>query len=35
MNVFKGSTGLPVIHASYRRKMIDLSHLFSPQVATT
>jgi len=32
MNVFK-QNGLPVIQASYRRKMIDLSHLFSPQVA--
>ncbi len=32
MNVFK-QNGLPVIQASYRRKMINLSHLFSPQVA--
>jgi hypothetical protein len=32
MNVFKGANG-PVIQASYRMKMIDLSHLFSPQVA--
>ena len=32
MNVFK-QNGLPLIQASYRRRMIDLSHLFSPQVA--
>ena len=31
MNVFK-QNGLPIIQASYRRKMIDLSHLFTPQV---
>lgn len=31
MNPFKGSTGLPVIHAHYRTKIIDLSHLFAPQ----
>jgi hypothetical protein len=35
MNIFKGANGLPVIQASYRRKMIDLSHLFAPQVATS
>jgi hypothetical protein len=31
MNVFKGANGLPIIQASYRRRMIDLSHLFTPQ----
>ena len=30
MNVFKRN-GCPLIEASYRRKMIDLSHLFAPQ----
>ena len=31
MNLFK-QNGLPIIQASYRRRMIDLSHLFAPQV---
>ena len=32
MNVFKGANGRPVIHAHYRTRVIDLSHLFTPQV---
>jgi hypothetical protein len=35
MNIFKGANGLPVIQASYRRKMIDLSHLFTPEVVSS